>query len=234
MNKQNIIKVGNIEIGNKLPLVLIAGPCQLESREHAFEMAEALTYISEELKIKLIFKTSFDKANRSSLSGKRGMGLAQAMPIFDEIKEELILVIEEKHAKITIDNLPQVEGTKFQIQQLFTNLISNALKYVRPDVHPVITVKSESFITEIINDKMISGDDYYKISVSDNGIGFDQQHADKIFMLFKRLQTDYNYKGTGLGLAICKKIIENHSGYITALGTLNEGSVFNVYLPKKV
>ena len=130
--------------------------------------------------------------------------------------------------------MPQVDGTKFQIQQLFTNLISNALKYVRPDVHPVITVKSESFITEIINDKMISGDDYYKISVSDNGIGFDQQHADKIFMLFKRLQTDYNYKGTGLGLAICKKIIENHSGYITALGTLNEGSVFNVYLPKKV
>jgi 2-dehydro-3-deoxyphosphooctonate aldolase (KDO 8-P synthase) len=87
MNKQNIIKVGNIEIGNKLPLVLIAGPCQLESREHAFEMAEALTYISEELNVKLIFKTSFDKANRSSLSGKRGMGLAQAMPIFDEIKE---------------------------------------------------------------------------------------------------------------------------------------------------
>ncbi len=88
MNKQHIIKAGNIEIGNKLPLTLIAGPCQLESRDHAVEMAEALSYISEELKINLIFKTSFDKANRSSLNGKRGLGLAQAMPIFDEIKEK--------------------------------------------------------------------------------------------------------------------------------------------------
>jgi 2-dehydro-3-deoxyphosphooctonate aldolase (KDO 8-P synthase) len=81
------IKINNdITLGNDLPLVLIAGPCQIESREHAMEVAEALNYIAEELNIKLIYKSSFDKANRSSINGVRGIGLAQAMPIFDEIR----------------------------------------------------------------------------------------------------------------------------------------------------
>ena len=81
------IKINNLNIGNNLPLVLIAGPCQMESRDHAMEMAEALFYIAQELKIGFIYKSSFDKANRTSLSGKRGVGMAGALPIFDEIKE---------------------------------------------------------------------------------------------------------------------------------------------------
>lgn len=85
---QNYINVGNVTIGNDLPLVLIAGPCQMESREHAMEMAEALTYISNELGIGFIYKSSFDKANRTSISAKRGIGLDQAMPIFEEIRNK--------------------------------------------------------------------------------------------------------------------------------------------------
>ena len=152
--------------------------------------------------------------------------------VFEEIIEELSLTIEEKNAHISIDHLPTVLGTRFQIQQLFINLVSNALKYVKSDVSPIITIKVEEFNTEIVNKKSISSNDYHKITVSDNGIGFEQQHADKIFMLFKRLETDQTYKGTGLGLAICKKIVDNNNGLITAVGVPGNGSVFTVYLPK--
>ncbi len=85
MNKH--IKVGNVTFGNDLPFVLIAGPCQIESREHALEMAEALSYIAKEMEIGFVYKSSFDKANRTSLRGKRGIGLASAMPILEEVRE---------------------------------------------------------------------------------------------------------------------------------------------------
>lgn len=81
------IKVGNVVFGNDLPFVLIAGPCQIESREHALEMAEALSYIANELNIGFVYKSSFDKANRTSISGKRGIGIAAGLPILEEVKE---------------------------------------------------------------------------------------------------------------------------------------------------
>ncbi len=81
------IKVGNVTFGNDLPFVLIAGPCQIESRDHALEMAEALSYIANELNIGFIYKSSFDKANRTSIDGKRGIGMASAMPILEEVRE---------------------------------------------------------------------------------------------------------------------------------------------------
>lgn len=84
---QQHISIGNVTLGNDLPLVLIAGPCQMESRDHAMEMAAALTEITEKSGIGLIYKSSFDKANRTSLSGKRGIGLEKALPVFAEIKE---------------------------------------------------------------------------------------------------------------------------------------------------
>ncbi len=82
------IKIGNIEVGNHLPLTLIAGPCQMESRAHALECAEYIIGITKKLGVNLIYKTSFDKANRSSLAGKRGIGLSDAMPVFEEIKDK--------------------------------------------------------------------------------------------------------------------------------------------------
>ena len=92
------VKLNDIIISNDRPLILIAGPCQMESRNHAMEMAEALTYIAKELDIALIFKTSFDKANRTSISGKRGIGMKAAIPVFEEIKETFnIPVITDVH-----------------------------------------------------------------------------------------------------------------------------------------
>ena len=85
MNKH--IKVGNVTFGNDLPMVLIAGPCQIESREHALEIAEALSYIAKEMNIGFVYKSSFDKANRTNIKGRRGIGLARAMPILEEVRE---------------------------------------------------------------------------------------------------------------------------------------------------
>lgn len=166
-----------------------------------------------------------------TIKGDRIFEQVDLNEIFEEITEELSLIIEEKNAKITIDQLPTILGTRFQIQQLFINLVSNALKYVKQGISPVIDIRLENFDNELVNEKVISGKDFHKITVSDNGIGFEQKHADKIFMLFKRLETDDSYKGTGLGLAICKKIVDNNNGVITAVGVPEHGSVFTVYLP---
>lgn len=166
-----------------------------------------------------------------TIKGDRIFEQVDLNEIFEEITEELSLIIEEKNAKITIDQLPTILGTRFQIQQLFINLVSNALKYVKQGTSPVIDIRLENFDNELVNEKVISGKDFHKITVSDNGIGFEQKHADKIFMLFKRLETDDSYKGTGLGLAICKKIVDNNNGVITAVGVPEHGSVFTVYLP---
>ena len=93
MKPNSTVEIGALKIGNALPLILIAGPCQLESREHAFMMAGRLKEIAARLKIGLVYKTSFDKANRTSLSGKRGMGLERALPIFADIRKEFALPI---------------------------------------------------------------------------------------------------------------------------------------------
>ena len=86
--KQKIIKISNFKVANNLPLTLIAGPCQLESQTHAFKMVDRIQRIAKKLKINFIYKTSFDKANRTSLSGKRGLGLEKSMAIFDQIKKK--------------------------------------------------------------------------------------------------------------------------------------------------
>lgn len=145
---------------------------------------------------------------------------------------ELNVNIEEKNATVEIGNLPKINAIPFQIHQLFVNLISNSLKYSKKDVSPVIKIRTEKIKAgEKINDIELFGKKYHKITITDNGIGFRQEFSEKIFMLFKRLETDINYNGTGIGLAICKKIIENHKGYIKAEGNPEIGSTFTIYLP---
>lgn len=167
-----------------------------------------------------------------TVKGDRKFEPVDLNSILEEITDELAFSIEEKNAKISIDSLPTVFGTRFQIQQLFMNLMTNALKYVKTGVAPIIEVRLETFQDDIVQEKLISSKDFYKITVADNGIGFEQKYADKIFMLFKRLETDQSYRGTGLGLAICKKIIDNNNGFIAAKGDPGIGSIFIIYLRK--
>lgn len=155
--------------------------------------------------------------------------------LVDQIIDDLSLDIEEKKAEISIGNLPIVKVISFQMEQLFINLISNSLKYSQEDLAPQISIFSEKIDkNEVFDNEMISDVDYYKIVVKDNGIGFKQEYAEKIFVLFQRLETGSKYSGTGLGLAICKRIVDNHDGFIKVVSEPKLGSKFSIFIPKKV
>lgn len=152
--------------------------------------------------------------------------------VLDQVIDDLSEQISETGATVEIDDLPFVNGDEVQLQQLFINLVSNAMKYRKPDVAPHITIKASRLSEADIGilDEKISPN-YWHITVTDNGIGFEQKYAYKIFELFQRLHGAGSYKGTGIGLAICKKIMRNHHGFITAKGNPDKGSVFNLFFP---
>jgi hypothetical protein len=152
--------------------------------------------------------------------------------LLENANQELAHDIEEKNAVIQSAQLPVLNVIAFQIQQLFVNLIGNALKYSKPDVAPVIKIDCEKLAARDYPDFITdTRKKYFKISISDNGMGFDQQYAEKIFILFHRLHPNSEYVGTGIGLSICKKIAENHNGFIIAEGKPGVGATFIVYLP---
>lgn len=138
------------------------------------------------------------------------------------IESDLEVVIQQKNAILTKDNLPRVEGAGVLLYQLFYNLINNSLKFSKDQ--PAINLSSSIV-------KGADGKDQAKIVVRDNGIGFEQEDADKIFDAFTRLNSKDKYEGTGLGLALCKKIVERHHGSISATSEEGKGSVFTIILP---
>jgi signal transduction histidine kinase len=143
--------------------------------------------------------------------------------IVDEVIEILEKRISETRGTIIIDSLPALHAEDFQMRELFQNLIGNALKYHREGVYPVIKIKSCQMENQ-----------HWKITVEDNGIGFDEKHKNKIFSPFHRLHGRSAYEGTGMGLAICKKIVDRHRGTITAQSTPEKGSTFIIILPGNV
>ncbi|MGV9004303.1 PAS domain-containing protein [Flavobacterium sp.] len=151
--------------------------------------------------------------------------------ILEDVKMDLSEIIEENNVTIDCPTLPKIKGIPYQIQQLFANLISNSIKYRKLEESPKISITSETIKAKDENIEDDSDNLYYKISISDNGIGFEPEHAEKIFLLFNRLHGKGDYPGTGVGLAICKKIISNHNGFILADGKPNEGAQFIIYLP---
>jgi len=139
--------------------------------------------------------------------------------IINEVLNDLEVTIKETNAQINIDTLPSIQADPIQIQQLFQNIIGNALKYRKPDIPPVINVTSKKNI------------DNLEISISDNGIGFEEKYVDKVFGIFQRLVTRSEYEGTGIGLSTCKKIVERHGGKIWAHSKLNVGTTFSFTIP---
>lgn len=128
--------------------------------------------------------------------------------------------------------LPRMKVIPFQFRQLLTNIISNSLKFSKPGIQPHISIGVNIIKGgEIKEPESDPNKTYYHLSVSDNGIGFEPDFKRRIFEIFQRLHAHHIYDGTGIGLAICKKIVENHNGFITADGDLNKGSTFHIYLP---
>lgn len=152
--------------------------------------------------------------------------------VINRIKEDFQEELEEKQANIVLINPLEVEVIDFQFQQMFFNLISNSIKFSRPEVPLKITIFTELVPGESVPSKHIPPDrEYWHLSISDNGIGFEQEYEERIFGLFQRLHGKSEYKGTGIGLAIVKKIAENHGGFITAKGEVNKGATFDIYFP---
>jgi len=152
--------------------------------------------------------------------------------IVDELLKEFDEDIKETKAVFKIKSLGIASVIPFQFQQLLHNLISNSLKFVKPDVPPFIIIESEIMQGDkSVNKSLSSQKKYHHIVFEDNGIGFDPQYKDRIFEVFQRLHTIGKYKGTGMGLAICKRIVENHNGIITATSKLGEGARFDIYIP---
>lgn len=151
--------------------------------------------------------------------------------VLSGILDDLEITVSEKKPDIKIGKLPVVSGVPGQMHQLFQNLISNALKFSDRN-RPGITITEKQVSKKQAQALEIKPKDYYCISVKDNGIGFEQEYSEKIFGIFQRLNGN-NYEGTGIGLAICKKIVENHHGFLLAESKLNDGAEFFILLPKK-
>ncbi len=154
--------------------------------------------------------------------------------IMAEIHEDLDIQIKREKAVIKIGSLPSVTGEKMQIKRLFQNLINNAVKFHKPNEIPVVEVYGKPIKWQEIKKEFgvsLPDNAYARITVKDNGIGFDEKFNDKIFNIFQRLHGRTDYEGTGIGLAICRKIVTNHKGFITAKSKENIGSEFIVILP---
>lgn len=151
--------------------------------------------------------------------------------ITTDVLSDLEILISEKEADITIEALPAVEIIGEQMHQAFLNLLSNALKFSKKEVKPVIHISSEVVKEKSIDSEAAADGGYCRILVTDNGIGFEEKYLDKIFTLFQRLHGKAEYEGTGIGLAIVKKIIDKHNGIITARSKEGEGTTFIIVLP---
>jgi len=144
-------------------------------------------------------------------------------PVVEGVIEDLQLSIEESNTKIVLGSLPAINADPSQMHHLFINLISNAIKFRRAEVEPIVKIH---YCQETIAEEL-----WHIITVKDNGIGFEQEFADKIFLPFQRLHARTQYKGTGIGLAICRRIVERHGGKIFAASELGKGTLFSIEIP---
>jgi PAS domain S-box-containing protein len=159
----------------------------------------------------------------------------QTIVLLDEVVKELLedfeLIISEKGAVITVDELPAIRANKGQIRQVFQNIVSNALKFSKGGESPHILIKAYRLREKSFDSALQENGPYCLISILDNGIGFDEKYLASIFALFERLHSKDMYEGTGIGLAITKKIIEKHSGLVTARSYPGKGAEFLLLLP---
>jgi signal transduction histidine kinase len=155
--------------------------------------------------------------------------------LVNEVITELEIETERSGAEFAIETLPVICAVPGLMRQVFYNLINNALKFRKPSIKPLIKINAERMQEK--DDRFpairLNFSNYYKIMISDNGIGFDPKYAEDIFIVFKRLHSYHEFQGTGVGLSICKKIVENHNGYIIAESQVDKGSTFTISLPEQ-
>lgn len=195
---------------------------------------EALVYIQKVISSSERMRTLInDLLNYSKLSISSHFNTSNLNVILANTLSDLELPIKEKNAQFIIDELPKIESIPGQIRQIFQNIISNALKFSRPGVAPVIRITGERVKDKSIDAVPDENGEFVRICIQDNGIGFNEMYLDKIFTIFQRLHGKGEYEGTGIGLAIVKKIVEKHNGILTAKSKEGVGTRFIFILPVK-
>jgi signal transduction histidine kinase len=172
-----------------------------------------------------------DLLNYSRLSGEGLYKLTDINVILDELLADLEILIAEKNATIKISKFPEMEVVPGQIRQLFQNILSNALKFSKKEVPPVITINVSCTAQQELEGPEADNGNFCRITITDNGIGFNEIYKEKIFTMFQRLHSKEAFEGTGIGLAIVKKIVEKHNGIITVSSREGEGTTFTLVLP---
>jgi PAS domain S-box-containing protein len=171
----------------------------------------------------------------SSLKREESYIMTNLNEILKYVLEDLDLLISQKQAVIEMDELPVIEAIPLQMNQLFYNLLNNALKFSRNDVKTIISITfRQPGEVELLKHKTLNRElQWFEIIVRDNGMGFDEKYSDQMFGIFKRLADKQEFPGSGIGLALCRKVVANHCGIIFAEGKENEGASFHILLPLK-
>lgn len=173
----------------------------------------------------------FSRTNKS----EKVFEMTDLNEVLEAAKHEIAESISDKSAIIKSEHLPTLKVIPFQIQQMFINLLGNSVKYSKANIPPEIQIDYRKVSLQQIGQLVLPAKkDFHKFTFSDNGIGFSEEYSQRIFELFSRLHNKDEIAGTGIGLAICKKIVENHKGYILAKGKPGEGAVFEIYLPEDI
>lgn len=175
---------------------------------------------------------TFSRAGRITTDSVKPVNMNQ---LLQNVIVDLELALQERKGTVYADQLPDIEGSDTAFHQLFLNLLSNSIKFADPERDLEVRIKKELLTGK---ETGVAKDDkqeatFCRFTIEDNGIGFDQAYAERIFLIFQRLQGVSEYKGTGIGLAICKKIVDAHHGYISAYGYPGKGATFVIILPLK-
>ena len=151
--------------------------------------------------------------------------------VVGDVLDDLGTQMERTGGRVEVDALPTVHGDAGQFRQLVQNIVGNALKFHKPGVPPVVRIRAMRWEAVRESEPRLPAGEGYRVTFSDNGIGFDQAYSDRIFEVFQRLHGRDEYEGTGIGLAICRKIAERHGGTISVSSREGEGTTFFVDPP---
>jgi signal transduction histidine kinase len=196
--------------------------------------AKAVDYVNRTIKSAERMQTLItDLLAYSRLSSQVKPELTDLNVVLQEVLSDFDYLIERKNATIKSNELPTIDSIPSQLRQVFQNLIGNALKFSGNSQHPLIEITSELIVDKSFESATSPEGKFCRITVKDNGIGFDEIYLDRIFIIFQSLNDRQSYEGTGIGLAIAKKIIEKHNGLITAKSQVGKGASFIIILPLK-
>jgi light-regulated signal transduction histidine kinase (bacteriophytochrome) len=200
--------------------------------EDANQLIERMVSAVSRMRVLINDLLMFSRAGRLTAESIKPVDMTT---VLEEVLVDLELPLEEKNALVNYDQLPIIEGSDTSFHQLFQNLLANSIKFASPErrleinIHHRIVAGKE---LEIVKESR-AHEKFCRISIDDNGIGFDQAYAERIFLIFQRLHGISEYSGTGIGLAICKKIVDSHHGFIQAYGASDKGATFVIILPLK-